>query len=145
MDTQNPREEIKIWQRVRGESTITDGLPGLALSALTQAAVYDALMRQLQGYSRKLAIQLREAQLENARCIKGIYRISSGSALPVTTVPPVTEQLENVLRKSYGQSLKAYNAYQARANHPEYGAIFQYLAAKEQTLCCKIAELMSII
>lgn len=145
MDTQDSREQLKIWQRVRGELPITDGLTALAARALSQGALYEALSRKMQGPGRTILLQLRDAQLENARCIKGIYRMIAGTFMKVTAVPPDTQNLENALRKSYGYSLKALNAYQAKASHDEYGAIFQCLVEKERINCCKIAELMGLL
>ena len=145
MDTQDSREQLKIWQRVRGELPVTDGLAALAARALSQGALYETLSRQMQGPGKNILLQMRDAQLENARCIKGIYRMIAGNTMKVTAVPPDTENLEASLRKSYGYSLKALSAYQARANHNEYGAVFQCLVEKERTNCCKIAELMGLL
>ena len=142
---EDSHEQLKIWQRVRGNAPTIDGLPGLAARALTQSALYEALSRQTQGPGRNILLHLRDAQLENARCIKGVYRMITGVAMKVVAVPPTVENLEISLRKSYGQSLKTLNAYQARANDSEYGGVFQCLTAKEQSLCCKLAELMGLI
>lgn len=142
---EDSHEQLKIWQRVRGSAPTTDGLPGLAARALTQGALYEALSRQIQGPGRSILLHLRDTQLENARCIKGIYRMITGVAMKVVAVPPTVENLEISLRKSYGQALKTLNAYQTRANDGEYGGVFQCLAANEQSLCCKLAELMGLI
>ena len=51
-------EQVKIWQRVRGETPpVTDGLPGLAAGALARAALYAALARQMQGPGRSILQQ----------------------------------------------------------------------------------------
>ncbi len=139
-------EEIKIWQRVRGEATpITDGLPALAAGALAEAAFYGKLAQQAQGQKRKILLQLQEEELYHARCLKGIYQIATGTAMQVAAVPISAEQTTVALRKSYGRSLKALNLYNGHSDNSEYGAIFACLAATERTHCCKIAELMSEI
>ena len=142
---EDSHEQLKIWQRVQGRIPTTDGLPGLAARALTQSTLYEALSRQMQGPGKSILLHMRDTQLENARCIKGIYRMITGVPMKVVAVPPTVESLEISLRKSYGQALKALNAYQSRATDGEYGGVFQCLAAKEQSLCCKLAELMGLI
>ena len=52
-------EQVKIWQRVRPEATpVTDGLPGLAANAISQANLYGSLARQAQGSRRNLLLKL---------------------------------------------------------------------------------------
>lgn len=142
MDTS---EEVKIWRRVRSESPgITDGLPALAAGALGQAALYGAMARRHQGQMRQSLLQLQSRELSNARCLKGIFRLITGQSLSVATVPPVQDAPEIALRKSYGRSLKALKAYEARSDHEEYGAIFRLLADRQREDCFKIAELAAL-
>lgn len=142
MDTS---EEVKIWRRIRGEDPdIIDGLPALAASALSQAALYGAMARRSQGQIRQLLQQLQSRELSNARCIKGIYRLVSGQSLSAATVPPSQEATEIALRRSYGRSLKALNAYEARSDHGEYGAVFRLMADGQRESCLKIAELVAL-
>ncbi len=137
-------EEIKIWQRVRGEATsIIDSLPAMTANCLAEASLYGKLAQQVQGYRRKNLLQLQEEELYHARCLKGIYQIATGTAMEVATVPISAERMEIALRKSYGRSLKALNLYMRHSDHSEYGAIFSCLTARERNHCCKIAELMS--
>ena len=40
-------EQVKIWQRVKGETPpVTEGLPGLAAGALARAALYGSSYRR---------------------------------------------------------------------------------------------------
>ena len=57
-------------------------------------------------------------------------------------VPLPSENREAALRKSYGQALKTLAAFESRAYHPEYGAIFSNLAVKKREQCCALAELL---
>ena len=139
-------EQVKIWQRVRGETPpATDGLPGLVAGALARASLYAALARQMQGPGRSILHQLQEDERHCARCFKGIYRMSTGTAMNVTSVPPSAEKTEAALRKCYGQTLKALAVCDARTYDPEYGPVFGSLASKMRINCCKLSELMSLL
>ena len=138
-------EQIKIWQRVRSDSTpVTDGLAGLASGALTRAALYNALARQLQGPGRGIFLSLQEEEQQCVRYLQGIYRLATGNKMQLSSLPPMAEKVEPALRKCYGQSLKALAFYDQRTAHPEYGPVFTHLAAKMRDNCCKIANLLGL-
>lgn len=136
-------EQVKIWQRVKGEvPSMTDGLPGLVAALLSRAAFYSTLARQMQGPGRSILITMQEETQHCARCLKGIYRMITGTVLKPAPVPFASENTEAALRKCYGQTLKTLAACNARAGDPEYGAVFSAVAAKMQEHCCALAELM---
>ena len=136
-------EEVKIWQRVRSNQPLaTDGLPALAAGALSRAALYGALAKQMQGATRNILPQLMEEEQRSARCIKGVCRMITGKPMHVAHVPPSFEKIDAALRKCYGQTLKAHAAYAERSRDVEYGAVFTQLASQAQNHCCKLAELM---
>lgn len=138
-------EQVKIWQRVRGETPpVTDGLPGLTAGALARAALYAALARQMQGTNRSILLQLQEEESRHARYLKGVYRMVTGTAMQVASVPLTYEKTEAALRKCYGQTLKALAACDSRAYDAEYGPVFAHLAAKKREHCCALAELMGL-
>jgi len=86
-------EQIKIWQRVRGDATpVTDGLTGLASGALTRAALYNALARQLQGPGRGIFLSLQEEEQQCVRYLQGIYRLATGSKMQLSSLPPAAEK-----------------------------------------------------
>lgn len=139
-------EQVKIWQRVRGETMpVTDGLPGLAAGCLARAALYGTLSRQMQGPGRSILQQLQENEQRCARCIKGIFRIADGTPMNPGTVPLPSEKTEVVLRKCYGQTLKALSSCNAKAFDGEYGPVFSDIALKQRENCCRLAELMGMI
>ena len=136
-------EQVRIWQRVKGETPpVTEGLPGLAASALAQASLYGTLARQMQGPSRTILLTLQEEEQRCARCLKGVWRMVTGNRMQPAAVPLPSENMEAALRKSYGQTLKTLAAFESRAYHPEYGAIFSNLAAQKRGQCCALAELL---
>ena len=139
-------EQVKIWQRVKGETPpVTEGLPGLAAGALARAALYGNLARQLQGPGRGILQQLQAEEQHCARCMKGVYRMVTGNRMQPAAVPLSGENTETALRKCYGQTLKALAAFDGRAYDPEYGPVFGLLSSKMRTNCCKLAELMGIL
>ena len=138
-------EQIKIWQRVRSDGgAITDGLPGLASGALSRAALYNALARQMQGPGRGIFLSMQEEEQQCARYLQGIYRLITGTKMQLSSLPPSAEKLEPALRKCYGQSLKALMAFEPRIGHQEYGPVFALLATKMRENCCKIAGLLGL-
>ena len=139
-------EQVKIWQRVRGETPpVTDGLPGLAAGCLARAALYGTLARQLQGPGRNILLQLQENEQRCARCIKGVFRIADGAPMNPGSVPLSPDNMEVALRKCYGQPLKTLSACNARTFNGEYGPVFTDIAAKQRENCCRLAELMGIL
>ena len=136
-------EQVKIWQRSRPSTPPSaDGLPALSAGALSRAALYNALARQMQGPTRSILMQLQDEEQRCARCIKGVYRLITGSVMQVAPVPPSFDKTEAALRKCYGQTLKAMLTYSSRANDPEYGAVFAHLTQQAQEHCCKLVELL---
>ena len=136
-------DQVKIWHRVKAEAqAVTEGVPGLAATALAQAALYSALARQMQGPAKNILLTLQEEQQHCARCLKGIYRMATGNPMKPAVVPPSAENREAALRKCYAQSLKNLAVYDSRAFHPEYGPVFTHLAAKTREACCALVELM---
>lgn len=139
-------EQVKIWQRVRGEAPpVTEGLAGLAAGCAARAALYGALARQTQGPGRGILQQLQETEQRCVRCMKGICRIAEGTAINPGAAPLSPEKMEPALRKCYGQTLKTLSACNARAFHGEYGPVFTDIAAKMRENCCRLAELMGIL
>ena len=139
-------EQVKIWQRVRGETpSVTEGLPGLAAGCLARAALYSTLSRQMQGPGKSILQQLQENEQRCARCIKGVFRIADGTQMNPGTVPLSPDKMEVALRKCYGQTLKTLSACNARTFHGEYGPVFTDIAARQRENCCKLAELMGVI
>ena len=136
-------EQVKIWQRVKGETPpATEGLPGLAASALARANLYSALARQVQGPSRTILQKLQEGEQLCARCLKGIFRMATGNRMQTAPVPFPGENMETALRKCYGQTLKILVNFEKRIYDPEYGPVFAMLAAKMREHCCGLTELL---
>lgn len=146
MEMHDPREQVKVWSRVRPtQQPVTEGLQALAAAALASAAVYGSLAQQMNGAQREMARQLREHQLAAARCLKGVHRLASGTLMQLGSSTPAIQTAEAALRKNYGQSLKALHAFESRSADSEYGAVFEALAVREREHLRKITELMGLL
>ena len=146
MEIHDPREQIKVWNRVRPiQQPVTEGLQALAAAALASAAVYGSLAQQIQGTQREMAKQLREQQLMTVRCLKGVHRMAGGTPMQLGSSIPVIQTAEAALRKNYGQSLKALRAFESRSADEEYGAVFEALAMREREHLRRITELMGLL
>lgn len=146
MDLPDSREQVKIWQRVRGETVgVTEGLPALVSAALARANLYTVLSQQMPGPGRSILQQLKDGEQYCIRCLKGVYYMVTGKVMHTASVPLSMERRDAALRKCYGQTLKLLTACDARAQDPEFGAVFSCIAAVTRNHCCKLAELMSLL
>lgn len=146
MEYFDPREQVKIWQRVhQTQPNVTEGLQPMAASMQENAAVYSRLARQLQGRGRELAAHLREQQLSAVRCLKGVHRMVAGGVLQVGSGEPTVESAEAALRKAYGQTLKTITFCESRSADREYGAVFEALGVRQREQCRLLAELMGML
>jgi rubrerythrin len=144
MDTFDAKLEKRVWQRVRGEESVdpAGSLRGLAAREWTEAAVYLMLSRQMQGREKTMLRRLFEEEQAHGACLRGIYALTAGEPLNIRTQPPAPEPPETALRKCYGRELQAAEAYSARTQDPEYGAVFAKMAEQEREHCRMILELL---
>lgn len=146
MEIPDSREQVKVWQRVRpAQVPVTEDLQPLAATALNAALGYGELARQLTGIQKELALQLREQMLVTVRCLKGIHRMAGGRPMQLGGSTPVLQTAEALLRKNYGQGLKALHAFESRSADGEYGAVFEALAVRQREHLRKLAELMGFL
>ena len=146
MEYFDPREQVKIWQRVhQSQPNVTDGLQPMAASMQENGAIYSRLARQLQGRGKELALQLREQQLVAVRCLKGVHRMVTGNMLQAGCGEPTVESTEAALRKAYGQTLKTVTFCESRSADREYGAVFEAVGVRQREQCRLLAELMGLL
>lgn len=138
--------QMKIWSRVRGDpGNMTGNLQPLLAMALGEAAVLGALLRQLPGNMQSQLRLLREEELVHARCIRGIGMLCGIGPMKVGVPPVKQERPEAVLRRSYGNALRAMREYGDRSGDPEYGPVFQWMEQREREHCAVIAQLMGML
>ena len=130
------------WQRPRPEESPEAGLQQLAAVQLELMGVYARLSRFFQGREREMLVSLRGQCMEQVRCIKGMYRMITGTALNTAAVPPPEERVEAALRRCYGKALRQISAYESRTHQPEYGCIYEHMLREEKNHCWTLARLM---
>ncbi len=146
MEYFDPREQVKIWQRVhQTQPNVIENLQPMVAIMQENAAVYSHLARQLQGRGRELAMHLHEQQLAAVRCLKGVHRLVAGSVLQVGSSGATMESSEAALRKAYGQTLKTVTFCESRSADREYGAVFEALGVRQREQCRLLAELMGLL
>lgn len=138
--------QMKIWSSVKGTSeSARKNLQPLLAAALTEAAVFGALLRRMPGASHPQLRQLREEELSHARCIQGIHMLAGGGILRAGVSEPEMQRPEAALRRSYGKALQMARSYAQRQGDPEYGPVFRRMAEREEAHCVILAELMGIL
>ena len=138
----------RVWQRVQ---TAQPEMPvvqpaqqllGWILEEWQTGQRYIALQGQLpSGHSRMLKEMVKEKQAQVA-CLKGIYRIMTGSQPKVATVAPKIEPAANLLRKCYGSLMRSLAWYDGVSHDPEYGSAYNRLAQQNRTHCQSILTLL---
>lgn len=118
------------------------GLGELLLATAAAAENYGRLAPSFQDWrAQALGRMAREARAQGA-CLGGIYALVTDLS-PERPVPtPDTGTLPIRLKKSYGRAMRLLAACEARSRDPEYGPVFQRLAARQQDHCRKILEII---
>lgn len=145
MDPYDRATVEQVWQRVHGEAPPTrqeEGLQELIAAEWTDAALYLNLSRRLSGKESALLRQLFQEEQAHVACLKGIYTMMTGRRPLVRTSPPPQEPVPQTLRKCYGREIRSLSAYEARANHPEYGHVFSKMAQQEREHCRTLLEII---
>lgn len=142
MNTIDPQQAARVWQRVRGEDRLSEGqLQSMVCDAVTREAAYLNLSRQLPGKSALLR-SLYTGQQAHTACLKGIYTLITGNHPKVEAIPVPGRSPEAILRRLYGDSMRALADYEAKIADPEYGPVFARLADREKESCRTILELI---
>ena len=146
MEIYDPELAGRVWQRVRGgeppEPSSQPSPQALALAELEQAMALLQLSRQLQGKEKSVVRRLYEEEMTHSHVLRGMHRMITGKNLPIRTAPPEPRSPETVLRKCYGNALRALREYEARSGDGEFGPVFWSLAQKEKTHCALLLELL---
>ena len=134
----------KVWQRVQTPSppTAVQGMPEWIAREREDAMLYLHLSRQFRGRDSNILYQMYEQEQAHAACLKGIYKLTNHTLPEVRVAALPQEPPELLLRKCYGREMRCLAAYEARAGHPEYGAVFSKLAQQEQEHCRSILEIL---
>ena len=133
MDRIDPKTAARVWERVH--VLPTPGLDTNRLLPLIREEWLDILICKHLGLST-------ERSQENIACLKGIYRILTGS-LPRMTQPQwKQEKPPLLLRQSFDRRMGLFAQYEALQADLRFGPVFGRLAAVSQAQACKVLEIL---
>ncbi len=145
METYDPQQAARVWQRVREHAVPAESaqeLLGLISQEWNDAATYLTLSRRCQGSQSVTLRRLFEEEQSHAACLKGIYTLVSGQKPVIHTAMPAQEPMEATLRRCYGREMRCLAEYEQRAADPEYGPVFARLAQQEREHCMTVLKLI---
>lgn len=144
METIDPSQAARVWQRVRGESPEDEegDLAQLIIQEWEDAAIYLQLSRRWGGKEAPVLYQLFRQEQNHCACLKGIYTMLTGTPPKLRAVRPMAEPLEVSLRKCYAREMRALSAYETRSADPNYGHVFSRMRDQEQEHCRVILTLL---
>lgn len=143
METIDPIQAQRVWQRVRGENrTPEEDLARLIEQEWEDAAIYLQLSRRCTGRESTALYQLFRQERNHCACLKGIYTMLTGNKPKLKPVRPTAEPLGESLKKCYARELRSLTAYEERAKDPSYGHVFSHMRDQEQEHCRVILTLL---
>lgn len=148
METYDKAKAARVWQRVQGEAATNpaQGLQGLIAEEWSDAAIYLALSRRVQGSAGATLRKMSQEEQAHMACLKGIYTLQ-GAGRPDIPSPPPTDNapVATLLRRCYGREMRCLAQYEARASDPEYGQVFARIAQQEWEHCRQILEILGAL
>ena len=138
----------RVWQRVQGEkkegqpSPATENLPALIMEQLQLSNAYRLLADRMHGKDGAVLIRLAREANAQAVCLKGIVTLMKGFSPRSVAAPQQLSNTDAILRRCYGAELRLLKAYENRATDPEYGPVFERMAARGREHCCTLLELI---
>lgn len=144
METIDPNQAARVWQRVRGNSPETDveKLEQIILLEWEDAAIYLQLSRRCTGRESAALYKLFQQEYSHCACLKGIYSLITGQRPKLPAVQPDREPLELALRNCYGREMQRLRTYEERCADPNYGHVFSRIRDQEQEHCRTVLELI---
>ena len=147
----DPKKAAAVWQRVHNStppspsvppSPSAPPLPAMIHDELVNGTAYRHLSRQLSGASAGMLQQLSRQAFSRAACLKGMYRMLSGTPATVALPTYTPQDPHTTLRRCYGREMQCLARYEAHSADPEYGRVFAQLAAQGQSHCGQLLEIL---
>ena len=145
METYDKAKAARVWQRVQGAATAnpSQGLQGLIAEEWSDAALYLALSKRLQGPAAATLRKMSQEEQTHMACLKGMYALQGAGRPDIPTPPPSeTAPIGLLLRRCYGREMRCLAQYENRSADPEYGQVFARMAQQEREHCRQILELL---
>ena len=144
----DPQREARVWQRVKDQThekpapQQNDNLPMLIMEQLQLTAAYMQLARQMPGKEGAIFVRLAREAKAQAVCLKGILILMTGQNSDTGVSQPQISPTDVMLRRCYGKELRLLKTYESRRLDPEYGPVFERMAARGRDHCCTLLELI---
>ena len=144
METIDPKQAQRVWQRVRGSTPEEQAqqLEQMILHQWEDAAVYLQLSRRCSGTQSAMLYQLFRQAHAQCSCLKGIYVMMTGDRPKLPAVNPPREPLGTALRGCYGRQMRELRLYEERAADPDYGYVFARMRDQKKAQCRVLLELI---
>ena len=144
MESFDREKARRVWDRVTGgcdRSPDPDVLNALMCHELTDAATLTRLSKQIGGRGGDLLRLARQCR-QRAGSLRGICAMA-GQAHPCPAIPmPAVTTAGGALRKCYVNSFHRMREYERMSADPDYGPVFQTMAATTRRQCAALLELI---
>lgn len=142
----NSQMAARVWERVQAAPQVErdpgQDLPMLIAQEWKSAATYLHLSRRFQGRESRLLRQMFQEEQSHAACLRGIYTLITGQRASVKAPPVSQEPVTVILRRCYGEEMRALAEYEQWSNHREYGPVFARLVQQEREHCRILLEIL---
>ena len=117
-------------------------LGALLLATAAAAENFGRLAPCFQDWRAQALNRMARESRAQLACLGGIRAMVTGEP-PERTIPvPDTGTLSVRLKKAYVRGMRLLAACETHSTDPEYGPVFQRLAARQQDHCRKILEII---
>lgn len=144
MDAFDREKALRVWQRVRGTPEELR-LAQLAAEELTDAAALLSLARRISGSRGRRLEQMARQDREHAARLKGLLALTQGSVPRLRAGVLPVERTDSLLRRCLERKQRRTELYGAMGNNPEFGSIWNALAAQEEAHCSSLLELLGLM
>ena len=120
-------------------------LLGLLLDTGAAAENFSHLARCFQGHHAEALCRMARDSRAQRACLGGIFAIIAGEPPRSQTPTPDGGTMQTRLKKAYARALHLLAAFEGKRSDPEYGPVFQRLAARQQEHCRNILEILGCL
>ena len=139
--------QSRVWQRVQRREAPdmpplgTENLKPLLLMLQENSQAYQQLASRLPGAEGEKLKQLRQESQKCIRCLKGIA-FMAGEKVKVPQLPMEKEPVKKMLMKCCRRERELWNGFAQRAEQPEFGIVYAWLARQAGERYAALLELL---
>lgn len=139
----DPKMAARVWERVQAPAS--PGADPSRLLPLIREEWLDALTLQHLAQKLPAAGGLAAQSQAHVSCLKGMYRMLTGSVPKISPPTLKQEPAHALLRGSFQRQAQLLSQYEARQADPQFGPVFRRLAAETQLQGCRVLELLGTV